>query len=469
LLKGGFTMTRVRVNGLATAEEVAAEVERWAAANPDEPWVLGRGWSYDIAPAGSYPSRTTLDATVSKRPVCLDAFDGHSVWCNSLALKLAGVDASTPNPPGGTVVREADGKTPQGTLLESARSLVRAKVPKPSRAQKLDALRMALQHALKLGITTVGDVSYESDRGELLAELLSDGRLPIRVVVGLPLDDNLAAAVEEAPAWQSERLRLGFAKSFVDGVIESRTALMVDPYPGSTKRGHPLVQRDVLEAKVRAAHALGVAVALHAVGDGAVRMSLDVFEAAAKDKESSPASTSAPSRIEHIEVLQPSDAARFAKLGVVASMQPYHALPSDDDIPSGAWPDNVGSARWPMTFAWRTLVDAGALLAFGSDWPVMSMDPLFGIAVATSRKNSRGLPKAGRQPEQSLTPNEAVRAYTEGSAKALGLDEVGVLRTGAFADLVILRPELNLDDAATLWNTPGVRTVIVSGVRVSGE
>tara|TARA_R110002096_G_scaffold433887_3_gene653799 strand:- start:38 stop:1741 length:1704 start_codon:yes stop_codon:yes gene_type:complete len=463
LLKGGLSMTRVQLKGLTTPKEVGSEVERWAEANPKEPWVLGRGWSYDITPVGTYPTRATLDAAVPDRPVSLDAYDGHSVWCNSLALKLAGIDASTPDPPGGIIVREADGKTPQGTLLESARNLVRTHVPQPSRDQKLDALYTALKHARQLGITTVGDVSYESDRGELLAELLASGRLPIRVVVGLPLDDNLAAAVKNAPAWQSERLRLGFAKGFVDGVIESRTALMVAPYPDSNDRGHPLQERDVLEANVQAAYDLGVPVALHAIGDGAVRMSLNVLEAVTKGRPM----LSAPARIEHIEVLHPSDVARFSKLSVVASMQPYHALPSDADTPSGPWSTNVGRARWPMTFPWRTLVDAGALVAFGSDWPVMSIDPLYGIAVATTRRNSRGLPESGRQPDQVLTANEAVNAYTESSAKSLGLDEVGVLRPGAFADLIILRKGVSFDHANTLWKTPGVKTVIVNGVSVS--
>ena len=397
LLKGGLSLTRPKLQGLTTESEVADVVKVWAEAHKDVEWILGRGWAYEIVPQGTSPTRQALDAAVPDRPVCLDAYDGHSMWCNSRALALAYVTAATQNPPGGTIVREADGVTPAGTLLENAKDLVRKKIPPLSREEQLRALEAGALQALRLGVTTVGDISYEDDRGELWRELERQGRLPIRVVVGILLDDDFVAVAEHAASWQSDRVRLGFTKAFIDGVVESKTAVLLSPYADGTPPAAPLREAKSLEDSVVTAHAHGLGVAFHAIGDGAVRLSLDVI-AAANARATAQDPPHAPPRIEHIEVLDPRDAPRFAALGVVASMQPYHALPSDDDVPTGPWAENLGAARWPNTFAWRTLEDAGATLAFGSDWPVMSMDPLLGLAVATTRQNARQLPAAGREP-----------------------------------------------------------------------
>ncbi len=463
LLKGGLSLTRPKLNGLKSVEEVTTTVAAWAAAHPDVDWILGRGWDYDIVPRGESPTRQSLDAVVLKRPVCLDAYDGHSTWCNSAGLRAAGIDATTPDPDGGKIVREADGKTPAGTLLETARLLARKHYPSPSREAKKNAIAAALLHARSLGVTTVADISYESDRGLLLAELEREGRLPLRVVVGLPLDDNLGEAVRDAPKWESERLRLGFAKIFVDGIFEAKTAFVVEPYPKSDDHGRPLLSRERLVAKVKQAHALGVPVAFHAIGDAAVRLALDAVEAAGP----APVPLRGPDRIEHIELLHHHDAARFAALGVVASMQPYHAVPSDAAVPSGAWAENVGEARLPMTFAWRTLDAAGAPMAFGSDWPVLSMDPLWGIAVATTTKNRRQLPPAGRNPGQTLDATKALTAATKGAARALGLQDVGVIEEGAAADLLVLSPRVDFENAQTLWDDPRFAHVVVQGAVVS--
>lgn len=459
LLKGGLSLTRPQLAGLKTADAVATRVKTWADAHPDVDWILGRGWSYDIVARGTSPTRQVLDAAVPDRPVCLDAYDGHSTWCNTAGLRAAGIDDATPDPAGGSIVREADGKTPAGVLLESARLLARAHFPTPSNAQKKDAIAAALLHARRLGVTTVADISYESDRGPLLAELEREGRLPLRVVVGLPLDANLKAAVSAAPKWESDRLRLGFAKVFVDGIFEAKTAFVVEPYPKSDDRGRPLIERAALIERVRAAHALGVPVAFHAIGDAAVRLALDAVEAAG----SPPVPLRGPDRVEHIELLHPADAPRFKALGVVASMQPYHAVPSDLPVPTGAWAENVGADRLPMTFAWRTLDAANAPLAFGSDWPVLSMDPLWGVAVATTTRNRRQLPPDGRNPAQTLSAERALKAATVGAAKALGLQNVGVIAEGAAADVLVLSPRVDFEDERTLWDESRIAHVVIEG------
>lgn len=466
MLGAGLQMSRVQLAEAKTLEEALALVASWAAANPSEPWVQGRGWSYDIVPAGKFPTRHDLDRVVPDRPVFLRAYDGHSGWANSKALELAGLTAASKDPEAGKIVREADGKTPQGALLENAMMLVMDVIPKPSREAKLEAFAKAIDDCIKHGVTSIDDITADTEALELYAELEKRGQLKARLTVSPPLDGDLALYAELRERYASPFLRFGFLKGFVDGVFESRTAFVLEPYPDSHEHGLPELPADKLDPLVEKAHAAGFPVALHAIGDAAVRISLDAFERAAKahpDKV-------LRHRIEHIEVVDPADMPRFAQLGVVASMQPLHADPMGPTPGEGVYSKNVGAKRIAHNFAWRELEQAGAVLAFGSDWPVMSQNPLWGLAMALTRRTAEGEPEGGWNAQQTVSIDSALRAYTYGAAYGISREaELGSLAPGQLADIVVFSPAVQWDQPATLWSGE-VQHVMVDGVvRYGGQ
>jgi predicted amidohydrolase YtcJ len=432
LLASGLEKEGVALGDFTTLDAVLAAVGSFARAHPDAPWIQGSGWAYSIVPRGTFPSRHDLDSVVPDRPVVLSSFDGHTTWASSKALALAGVDAKTEDPPGGKIVREPDG-SPQGTLLEDAGGLVSRVVPEPSRSAKLAALERALGELVALGVTAIDDIETSEETLELLHQLEGKDALPLRVRVALPLAGDLEQYRRLRTRYASPLLRFGFLKGFVDGVVESKTAYLLEPYAGSKERGAPTLPPERLDPLVARAHAAGFPVALHAIGDAAVRISLDAFEKAIAARPD----VRLPHRVEHIEVLAPADAPRFAKLGVTASMQPYHALP---EPPTEVWSTNLGPERLPWTFAWRSLLDAKATLVFGSDWPVASPNPLLGLAVAATRRDREGNPPGGWNAHQAISIEEALRAYSSGP-----------LEVGAAADLVILSSSVDLAKPATLW------------------
>ncbi|MBI4864430.1 MAG: amidohydrolase [Candidatus Riflebacteria bacterium] len=443
-------------NSVADVQKVLSARSGQGATGP----VVGQGWRYSIATEARPLSRTDLDAVSRDRPVVLESYDGHASWVNTKALRDAGIDSGSRDPEDGTIVREADGKTPSGLLLEGAAALVNARLPEPSAQEKARALERGIAMCLQVGLTAVDTVERDEGAIGLLSELQRRGRLPIRVAVSLPLEGDLDRYDALRSRLQTPFLGLGPLKAFIDGVIESRTALMIRPYPGTDVRGKPMVERRRLFELVAAAHARRFPVMVHAIGDGAVRMALDAFESAASRHPK----IRLGHRIEHIEVVDPSDVPRFAKLGVVASMQPYHALPSADATSSDPWTTNLRDDQLPMTFAWRALARAGATLAFGSDWSVVTIDPLPGIAVAATRTREDGLPAGGSQPHQKLTVEEAIDAYTRGASIAVGRErELGRIDPGMRADLVVLSPEVRLDRPASFFEGR-VRHTIVDGV-----
>ncbi|MBI5368548.1 MAG: amidohydrolase [Planctomycetes bacterium] len=459
LLSGGLAAEQADLSTENTLEGALAALRRFAAAHPADTWVLGRGWQYGIVPPGAFPTRQDLDRAVPDRPVHLESYDGHASWANSQALARAGVTAATPDPEDGRIVREADGRTPAGVLLESATGLVDEHVPGPDAATLRRAARTALRYCLELGITSVDHITHSTDDFALFAELAERGELPIRLSLSPPLDGDLDEYAALRRRHASPFLRFGFLKGFLDGVIESKTAFMLTPYEQDTARGKPNFTPQRLRRLVERAHARGFPVALHAIGDAAVRLALDAFEAAIARHPD----LHLRHRIEHIEVVDPADVPRFARLGVIASMQPFHANPFGETPDDGVWSLNLGARRLPMTFAWRALAAAGARLAFGSDWPVMTAAPLQGLAVAMTRRDEQGRPADGWNAHQAVTVDTAVAAYTEGSAYAIGREgELGRLAPGYLADLVVLDPAVRLDQPATLWQG-NVRVVVVDG------
>ncbi|HEY1098249.1 MAG TPA: amidohydrolase family protein, partial [Myxococcota bacterium] len=316
----------------------------------------------------------------------------------------------------------------------------------------------------------VDDIIYETDQFEIYSELEQEGLLPIRVTISplIELSPGVAGDLDLYASWREKLtghrlLKFGFLKGFVDGVIESKTAYMTAPYEHTTAEvGRPLIPRERLFKLVDDAHKRGFQVALHSIGDGAVRLSLDAFEAAAKRYRNMPIRH----RVEHIELLHVDDVKRFKALNVVASMQPYHVNPFGDEPQKGPWAENLGDKRWPMTMPWRSIVDAGGAVTFGSDWPVYTANPLHGLAVAVSRRDEEGRPKEGWNAQQAVSVVEGLRAYTIERGEIRGpSSSIGALAPGQKADVVVLDPAVQLDDVRTWW--PGkVATTIVDGDRV---
>jgi predicted amidohydrolase YtcJ len=461
---GGLSLVRAQLAGPKTLADLQKVVKDYAAAHPDRPWILGRGWSYGIVPTGTMPTAAMLDAVVKDRPVFIRAYDGHTGWANSKALELAGITKATKDPADGEVVRDKKGN-PTGALKEGAQDLMDSALPKPSREEKKAALLAAAHHCKALGLTAVNDIFYDEDTFELWTELEDEGVLPIRIEVSPPLEPT-TGNLDAYAAWR-DKLRgrrlvhFGFLKGFLDGVIESKTAYMTAPYEGTKEEvGRPLIPPDKFFALVDQAHARGFQVGVHAIGDAAVRMSLDAFAAAQKAHPD----VGVRHRIEHIELVNNADVPRFNELDVIASMQPYHANPFGNEPEKGPWSENIGKGRWPMTMAWKTLLTAGAPLTFGSDWPVFTASPLHGLALAITRRDDKGDPKAGWNAHQAVSVKDAMHAYAVERGDLDGpAEQIGRLAVGQVGDVVVLDPSVRLDQPATLW-TGTVTAVVVDGV-----
>lgn len=420
LLDGGLSLGQAELGAAKTEAEAVALAARWALDHPDAGAVRGRGWSYDIVPAGSYPTRASLDAAFPIRPVVLESYDGHAYWFNTAALRRAGLALDARDADEARFVRGEDGRTIQGTVLEAGSELVENLAGPLSPAEKAEGVRRGLTLLAASGVTAADVMSADLNEFEVLSELEARGELPIRVFYCPPLDGDLSL-YKRLRARARGRLEFGWLKGFVDGAFESKTAAVLDPYPDGA-RGAFSIEPTRLDALVRAAQAGGFAAALHAVGDGGVRAALDAFKASADLPK--PARRH---RVEHAEVVHRDDLARFNTLDVVASMQPLHADPGGVAPSEGAWSRNVGPERLPWSFPWKGLLGAGAVLAFGSDWPVVTQDPLAGLAFAQARKDG------------ALSHDEAVRAYTVGPAYAARLEgELGCLDPGCLADLLVI-------------------------------
>ena len=393
-------------------------------------WILGQGWDQERWPDPRFPTAVDLDRVAPAHPLALRAKSGHALVANSLALQMAGIAVETPDPPGGRIGRDANGR-PNGMLFEdSAMRLVSDLIPPPEPEEVDGALREAFPNAWRAGLTAIHDMdgppAFDAYR-----RLHVLGSLGLRVVNYFPanmLDDALEI-VPDADL-DDDWLRVGGVKVFLDGALGSHTAAMLAPYEGEPGNvGVVTTDEDALRALACRAVAGELPLAVHAIGDRANRMALDVLT------EVSPAGGDRLlHRIEHVQLLHPDDVGRLSALGVVASMQPIHAT-QDSEMADRYWGDRCRTA-----YAWRGLLDTGTVLAFGSDCPVEDLNPFLGIHAAVTRCRTDGSPgPEGWYPEQRLTVEEAVHAYTLGAAYAGGMDDrLGSLTPGKLADLVVL-------------------------------
>jgi len=445
----GAASRRLDLRGTTSLDEVLAKVTEAAAQTPQGAWVRGRGWDQNDWPAERFPTAADLDRASPDRPVWLSRIDGHAVWVNSRVLEMAGITGETPDPPGGELIRDEQGH-PTGIFIDNAIDLVSASLP-PATAEEVRAdYERGIRLCNEVGLTGVHDMGVDALELAALRALQSEGRLTLRTTVYLAdADDGLAA---EAP-FTDGLLEVVGVKLYADGALGSRGAALLSPYtdrPDTT--GLFLSEPDALAARVVELHRGGWQLAIHAIGDRGNRVVLDAFEALGD------ATGKRRHRVEHVQILDVQDIPRFVALGVVASMQPTHAT---SDMP---WvEDRLGPERLAGAYAWRSLLDTGATLAFGSDAPIELHDPWLGIYAAVTRQDATGQPPSGWLPEQRLGVEEALAAFSSGAARAVGAeDDRGVIRVGAIADLSVVDRD---PTAAGADRLPTVRTrlTIVAG------
>lgn len=440
---GGDALTSVQLRDASSPAEFRARVAAFARTQPKGAWLRDGLWDHQNWSPAALPTHELIDDVTPDNPVFLWQLDGHMALANALAMKLAGVDRNTPDPPGGEIVRDAVG-APTGVFRDAAVALIQAKM-QPLTVRELDAaLTAAMAEAARHGVTSVQNMAGSADDPDSLADFQTfqrferQGRLTVRIYAarGLRHGAALAETGVEAP-FGTATLRIGDLKAFADGSIGAHTAWMEAPFEGSSYRGLQSVDlqhHDQMLAEMEAADRAGLQLVVHAIGDQANRDILDLYEAVAK--ADGPADRRF--RIEHAQHVDPADFKRFASLGVVASMQPYHAI---DD---GRWVEGViGHERSRTSYAWRSMLDAGVRLAFGSDWPVAPLDPVMGIYAAATRRTLDGKTPQGWIPEQKITVAEAVRAYTVGSAFAEHQEaKKGSIAPGKLADMVVLSDDI---------------------------
>jgi predicted amidohydrolase YtcJ len=467
-LMGARNLRNLELSEETTVDGILQRIGQFARANPHREWLLGRGWVYSVFPGG-FPDRALLDQVVRDRPVAIEAFDSHTTWVNTAALERLGVTESTQNPPRGEIQRDAAGRA-TGILKEAAMELVDPLLPAFTRAQDADSLAAAALLAHKVGLTSVQEAGAAPKQFDNYRLLRASGRPMVRVRLGQRMEPGLSMADWERRLEEYEALALpyrddpwisaGIVKAFADGVVESNTAAMLAPYEGMAAGqpgavGFPHWEPGELAAAVLLADRRGWQVQTHAIGDAAVRTALDAYERAAavngtRDRRH---------RIEHIETVDAADIPRFARLGVVASMQPYHADPEPAQL--DFYTAKIGTERASRGWAWRSIGQAGGRLAFGSDWPIVSFDPFLGINMAVNRTTADGRPVGGWLPQERLPLADALAGYTSGSAFAAHQESVkGTIQPGMLADVVVLDRDLFASPSAEIPKVSVVVTIV---------
>lgn len=458
LTEWALALRDAELSATESPAEAAAVVADAARDTPSE-WVRGRGWNAHRW-GGSYPDRDVLDAALPDRPVALQSHDMHALWVNAEALRRAGIDRDTPDPDGGRIVRDEAGE-PTGLLLETAGALVSGMVPAADEEEILAAVAAAQARLHAWGITGVHAFPSihipDPDPLGMLESLHSREKLQLRVLQHLPFDE-LDRAIEAGlrSGAGDEWIRVGGVKMFLDGALGSRTAWMREPYEDSADCGVQTLDEAVFRHTVDRAAAAGIATTVHAIGDAAVALALDVLSAAARDR------IAMPHRIEHVQCCPPERLRDAGAAGITCSMQPAHLM-TDWLIAEQSW----GRDRSRTTYAFRSLAGHGAVLAFGSDAPVEPADPRLGLYAAVARTDTQGGPAGGWGPHERIDLGAAFRGYTIGPAIAAGQPELGRIRVGAPADLAVWEGDRPQPSGAGLLELSCVATV-VGGQRVHG-
>jgi predicted amidohydrolase YtcJ len=455
-ITGGSQLDSVQLNDATSEQEFVKRVGEHARTMPKGEWILGGDWDETKWSPAELPTRQMLDRVTPNNPVFLSRYDGHMGVANSAALKLAGIEKATPEVPGGTIVRDAQGE-PSGGLKDAAMNYIEKAIPRLSKEQRAKAGARALEHAASVGVTSVQDMVPDYADIALYADLLEHGKLTIRVYAA----PAVALAEDQAKiglrhSFGGPYLRIGAVKAFADGSLGSRTAYFFEPFndqPGN----HGLLSEDMqplskMRGFMMTADAAGMQICTHAIGDQGISMILDLYAELVKAQ----GTRDRRFRIEHAQHMAAKDFDRFDQLNVIASVQPYHAI---DD---GRWAEpRIGHDRASRTYAFRTFLNHGVRLAFGTDWDVAPLNPMLSIYAAVTRATLDGKHPDGWFPEQKLTVGEAIEAYTMGSAYAEFQDMVkGSITAGKLADMVILSEDITTLDPVKIREVKVLRTIV---------
>lgn len=460
VLSYGQSLLRVDLVGTQTEAEAAQRVFDFAAANTELEWVLGRGWNQVLWDSNAFPTAASIDSQLSDRPVWLSRVDGHAGWANSAAMELAGVTKDTPDPDGGQILRDANGE-PTGVFVDNAMALIRSNIPPATVEEQKFALMTAMNSLATYGLTAVHDAGVASSTVAAYKELLEEGPLPIRVNVMLGATDPLFTdrLAEGHYSDAEQTLTINSVKIAADGALGSRGAAMIDDYsdmPGH--KGLILLSEERMQYLMRAAMNAGFQVNTHAIGDAANKLVLDSYEQLIEETGSG----YSRHRVEHAQILRYEDILRFAELGVIPSMQATHAT-SDKNMAV----DRIGDVRIQGAYAWRKLIDAGALIANGSDFPVESPNPFFGLHASITRQDKNNDPAGGWYPEERMTPEEAFASFTLDAAySGFQEDYLGSLEPGKKADFILLDRDIFAVPSSQIWQAHALETW-VNGVRVN--
>ncbi|AKN31600.1 amidohydrolase [Clostridium carboxidivorans P7] len=437
-------------------EECVKRVKEFADKHPNNPWIFGSGWNHNIWPSAKVPDRHLLDKILPDKPVYLSSWDIHTAWVNKKALELIGYDRNTPNLENGFIEHFPDGEL-SGILREPGAFDPVQKLAIQSGDSKA-ALRKYLKEAAKYGVTSLGNVQpygglEEKEVFEVYKEMEEEGLLTSRIHLFGELKKDLTDAKEYAKKYCSKKLCFAGLKKITDGICESHTGYLLEPYTDDPMtKGELQVTPEELTELIMNADSEGFNVRLHCIGDGAVRNALDCFEAVQKVN----GRKNLHNAIEHIENCHPEDIARFAKLGVIASMQPMHIIQNTDE-----YLKLVGKKRLETTWPMRDLIDAGTIMAFGTDFPVIGLNPMEGIYAAITRQTFEGYPEGGFVKNQSITLGEALKAYTYGPAYVENCEnELGTLNVGNLADIVVLDKNLFTAKPKEILETKVLMTMV---------
>ena len=439
-LEGSLSLAGVNLERAKNPSDIQNSLREYASEHPGAEWILGRGWNYAMFSPETLPHKKYLDELFPNRPILLLAYDGHAAWANSKALSIAGLTRETPNPQNGIIVRDPETGEATGVLKEAAQDLVSKLVPGATRAEKLLALRAGMKWANEHGITRVHSVGSDFEILDLFDEMRHRGDLSVRVYMAYSLNppqlrprdlDTIEAARKK---FRNDWIDAGAVEFMVDSAVESHpAAILKPPSDDPALKGNSFWEPADYDVALVELDKRGFQVFTHAVGDYGVRMALDAYEHAEqhhRKRDRRP-------RIEHIEAVAAADISRFGKLGVVASIQPLRSYPDSDTLDVGA--GNAGPDRTSRGWAWKSILDAGGRLAFGSEWPVVTLNPWEGIQTAVTGQTSEGTPVSGLIAGERLTVEQAVNAYTLGAAFAGRREKTeGSVEAGKFADLIIV-------------------------------
>ena len=459
LLGLGATLLNVDLRDATSANDAASRVAEYAFSSNALPWITGGGWNQELWSDRAFPTRTDLDKKVPNKPVWLTRVDGHAGWANSKALAIAGITKATPSPVGGQIIKDANGN-PTGVLVDNAMALVEAHIPPPDNEAYTRYLKTASKHLLSQGITSVHDAGIDRSVYDFYLKQALQGELLIRVYAMISATDpDLNAMLNNGPIRdQNDFLSIRSVKAYGDGALGSRGAALLAPYADApNQHGLLLTQPNDMSPLFSTVIGAGFQLNYHAIGDKANRLALDEFEATF----ASIGGQSQRHRIEHAQIIAPSDLARFASLGILPSMQPTHAT-SDKNMAE----DRLGKKRMEGAYAWKTLLDSGTPLPLGSDFPVELANPFYGLHAAVTRQDRQNQPINGWYAHEALTIRQAFKGFTLDAAYAAHMeDTLGTLTPGKWADFILIDQDIFSIDAKDIWKTK-VHATFVAGKQV---